>query len=268
MRRPRAASPRARLAIAGGQREGLTRLMQRLTSPADHGRLPDVSTVSIERYVNSFEIAEEKVGPNQYLGVINVSYVASRGARPAGVGGHPLRHSPIRSDPGRAGHRGERRAPTPGRRRSPWRDAWYRRASRIRPVIVVLALPLGDLADIAAAPPGALLAGDPAVLEALGARYGATTVIVATATRGRPRLVRAGDDRAAPRRRLGERRSSAVRSEVPPDADLAAALKPVVAQAVLAIEDDWKQRTADAGGPGHDASARPCRLPTSPAGCR
>ena len=30
------------LAIADGQREGLTRLMQRLTSPTAHGRLPDV----------------------------------------------------------------------------------------------------------------------------------------------------------------------------------------------------------------------------------
>ena len=48
------------LAIANGQREGLTQLMRRLTSPTTHGQLPDVSTVPVERYVNSFEIAQEK----------------------------------------------------------------------------------------------------------------------------------------------------------------------------------------------------------------
>ena len=85
------------LAIANGQREGLTRLMRRLTSPAAHDRLPDVSTVPIERYVNSFEIAEEKVGPNQYLGVINVSYIAAQVQGLLGSAGIP--YVTRRSDP-------------------------------------------------------------------------------------------------------------------------------------------------------------------------
>ena len=54
-------------AIDAGQREGLVRLMRRLTSPTAHDRLPDVGALQIERYVNSFEIAEEKVGPTRYL---------------------------------------------------------------------------------------------------------------------------------------------------------------------------------------------------------
>ena len=84
-------------AIAAGQREGLTRLMQRLTSPTAHGRLPDVSTVPIERYVNSFEIAQEKVGPNRYLGTLNINYVAAEVQSLLDSAGIP--HVQRRSDP-------------------------------------------------------------------------------------------------------------------------------------------------------------------------
>ena len=134
------------LAIANGQREGLTRLMRRLTSPAAHDRLPDVSTVPIERYVNSFEIAEEKVGPNQYLGVINVSYIAAQVQGLLGSAGIPYvtrRSDPILVVPVTvAGGVAEAWAET-----SPWRNAWF--AAIEDATIVVVALPLGDLADIA-----------------------------------------------------------------------------------------------------------------------
>ena len=113
---------------------------------------------------------------------------------------------------------------------------------------MVLALPLGDLADIAAAPPGALLAGDPAVLDALGTRYGPLTVIVAIARAADSTLsgpvkieLRRADDWANP----SFRRTV----EVEPDADPAVALEACgSADAVLAIEDDWKRRTAAEAG--------------------
>ncbi len=228
-------------AIAGGQREGLTRLMRRLTSPADHARLPDVATVSIERYVNSFEIAEDRVGPNQYLGVINVSYVASevRGLlSSAGIPFVTRRSDPILVVPLTVAN-GE---PDAWAEASPWRTAWIEGIDSA--TVIVVSLPLGDLADIAAASPGALAAGDPAALEALGTRYGALTVIVASASAVDSTLsgpvtvdLRRADDWANPifRRTL----------EVPPDVELATVLKPVVADAVIAIEDDWKQRTAE-----------------------
>ena len=97
-------------AIANGQREGLTRLMRRLTSPAAHDRLPGVTAIPIEGYVNSFEIAEEKVGPNQYLGVINVSYIASQVQGLLGSARDPLCHAAVRPDPGGAGDGGGRAA--------------------------------------------------------------------------------------------------------------------------------------------------------------
>ena len=158
-----------------------------------------MSTVPIERYVNSFEIAEEKVGPNQYLGVINVSYIAAQVQGLLGSAGIPYvtrRSDPILVVPVTvAGGVAEAWAET-----SPWRNAWF--AAIDDATIVVVALPLGDLADIAGAPPASLLTGDPAVLEALGVRYGATTVIVATATGHRSGAVRAGRYRAASGRRL------------------------------------------------------------------
>ena len=142
-------------------------------------------SVPIEHYVNSFEIAQEKVGPNRYVGVINVSYIASQVQALLSRAGIPYvtrRSDPILVVPvtdaaGSAAAWDET---------SPWRTAWYQAIENAR--IVVLALPLADLADIAAAPPGALLAGDRAVLDGLGARYGTKTVIVAIARADDPSL--------------------------------------------------------------------------------
>ena len=47
------------MAITSGKRDGLRRLLLRLTAPSAHDRLPDVSTGPIEEYINSFEIAQE-----------------------------------------------------------------------------------------------------------------------------------------------------------------------------------------------------------------
>ena len=228
------------LAIANGQREGLTQLMRRLTSPTAHGQLPDVATIPIERYVNSFEIAQEKVGPNRYVGVINVSYVASQVQALLSRAGIPYvtrRSDPILVVPVTdiAG------TVAAWEETSPWRTAWEKGIEHAR--IVVLTLPLADLADIAAAPPAALLAGDRAALDALGARYGTTTVIVALARAADPNLggrvevdLRRADDWAVP--------VFQTTVETEPGADPAVALDGAVEQAVPAIEDDWKRRTA------------------------
>ena len=228
-------------AITSGQREGLVRLMRRLTSPSDHGRLPDVTSLPIESYVNSFEIAEERVGPNQYLGVINVSYVADSVRSLLSSAGIPFvtrRSDPILVVPLSivAGQ------PIAWDEASPWRAAWLEGVDAA--TVISLALPLGDLADIATATPAGLSTGDPAMLEALATRYGALSSIVAIAHAYNPALVgpveielRRSDDWAAPiiRRSI----------EIPEGTDAAAALKPVVAEAIVALEDDWKRRTAE-----------------------
>jgi hypothetical protein len=230
-------------ALVAGERLGLTRLMQRLTAPTAHGRLPDVASLPIERYVNSFEIAQEKVGPNRYIGVLNVSYVAAEVQSLLNSTGIP--HVQRRSDPilvvpvDLSG--GE---PKAWDETSPWRTAWYDGIEQA--TVTVLALPLGDLADIAAAPPGALMAGDQMALDALTGRYGSETVVVAAA-----RIDRAPDGGKPTQIQLTARRAGAWDQPilatvvaVPADEDEPTALGHAVGQVVAAIEDDWKRRTA------------------------
>ena len=74
-------------AIAAGQRDGLVRLMQRLTSPEDHGRLPAVD--GHRRSSRSSPATRSRASgsaPTRYLATLNVSYVAGGGAGAAGVG--------------------------------------------------------------------------------------------------------------------------------------------------------------------------------------
>lgn len=230
-------------AIAAGQREGLTRLMQRLTSPTAHGRLPDLSVVTIERYVNSFEIAQEKVGPNRYLGTLNVNYVAAEVQSLLSNAGIP--HVQRRSDPILVVpvdlSDGE---PAAWAESSPWRAAWYEGIEQA--TVTVLALPLGDLGDIATAPAGSLMAGDQVALDALASRYGTETVVIATA-----RIERAPDTGKPARIDLTARRAGAwgqplleTAMAVAPEEDEPAALSRAIGQVVAAIEDDWKRHTA------------------------
>ena len=231
------------LAIAAGQREGLTRLMQRLTSPTAHGRLPDVTRVPIERYVNSFEIAQEKVGPTRYIGMLNLNYVAAEVQALLGSAGIP--HVRRRSDPilvvpvDLSG--GEPSAWDEG---SPWRAAWYEGIEQA--TVTVLALPLGDLADIAGAPPGSLTAGDQVALDGLASRYGTETVVVAAA-----RIDRAPDNGKPTQIELSARRAGAWDQPllatvvaVAPEEDEPTALGRAIGQVIAAIEDDWKRRIA------------------------
>ena len=230
-------------ATAAGQRAGLTRLMQRLTSPTAHGRLPDVSAVPIERYVNSFEIAQEKVGPNRYLGTLNINYVVAEVQSLLNRAGIP--HVQRRSDPilvvpvelsdG---------APAAWDESSVWRAAWYEGIEQA--TVTVLALPLGDLGDIAAAPADSLMAGDQVALDALASRYGTESVVVAAA-----RIERAPDTGKPARIDLTVHRAGAwgtpllaTTLAVGPEEDEPAALSRAIGQVVTAIEDDWKRRTA------------------------
>src|SRR5918911_4160157 len=62
-------------AIASGEREGLRQLLRRLTLPEDEARLPRTEGLKTDDYVQSYEIAQEKLGPTRYIATLNVSYV-------------------------------------------------------------------------------------------------------------------------------------------------------------------------------------------------
>jgi hypothetical protein len=147
------------MAIAAGEREGLLRLMRRLTSPDDASSLPAVDRLAIDRYVNSYEIAQEKLGPTRYLGTLNISYVAAEVQallRSAGVPFVTRRSDPILVVPVEQSPEG----PVAWLEAGAWRAAWDKGIGEA--TVTVLALPLGDLADVAAAPPASLGAGDKA----------------------------------------------------------------------------------------------------------
>lgn len=228
-------------AIAEGEREGLRRLLRRLTAPADHARLPRVEDLPLDRFVNSYEIASERVGPTQYIATLNISYLAEETQellRGQGLSFVTRRSEPILVVPVEETASG----PVAWLETSTWRAAWYDALEQA--TVTVLTMPLADLADVADAPPTALLSGDQSALDALGARYGAAEVIVAIA-----RLERDQDgklERVAVTARPSDDWSRPIlRQVVEPAAgeEEPATLARAVGLVVAAIEDDWKRRT-------------------------
>lgn len=242
------------IAIADGTREGLARLMRRLTAPSDHARLPSVAGMPVERFVNSYEIAEERVAPTRYMATLNISYVAAEVQEFLYGTGIPFvtrRSDPILVVPVEQTPDG----PSAWLETSVWRTAWYEALEQA--TVAVLVLPLADLADVAAAPPTALVAGDEAVLENLAQRYGAVEVVVAQAALER-----------SPETGRFERVTVTARGSETPDRLLVQEVVPVTFQepvatlepaaieeqeaqtlqraaglVVAAIEDEWKRRT-------------------------
>jgi hypothetical protein len=230
------------MAITSGKRDGLRRLLQRLTAPSAHGRLPDVSAGPIEEYVNSFEIAQEKVGPNRYIGTLNVSYVATAVQsllENAGIPYVTRRSDPILVVPVELIDG----APVAWVDSSPWRAAWYDGIDQA--TVTVLALPLGDLADIAAAPPEAIMTADRASLDALAGRYGTSTVVVATAglRHADPAGPLSGIDVTVRREDAWNRPLLKTVVEPAPGETPEATMSRVVGAVIASIEDDWKAET-------------------------
>ena len=230
------------IAIDQGEREGLRRLMRRLTSPEHATRLPDVTGVPIDRFVNSYEIAEEKLGPTRYVALLNVSYVAAEVQdllRQAGLPFVARRSDPILVVPVEASA-GE---PVAWDDANAWRQAWMQGLDQA--TVSVLALPLADVSDMTAASPRALVAGNAAALNALAARYGASRMVVAIAT-----LEQAQDTGVLQRVDVTARDAHAwtpplLQQQVvaEPDEEEGRLLARAVGLTVVAIEDAWKRDT-------------------------
>jgi hypothetical protein len=234
------------IAIDSGEREGLSRLLRRLTSPDDHAALPPVDRLPVERYVNSYEIAQEKLGPTRYLGTLNISYVAAEVQnllRGAGIPFVTRRSEPILVVPLETMAGAE---PPAWSETGPWRAAWE--AGIDRATVGVLTLSRADGGD---APPAELASGAKEALDELAARYGGTMAVVAAA-----RLDRAADTSKLTRIAVGVRRIDAwgrplleATVDVPPDEAEEAALARTVDRAIVAIEDAWKRQTLVRVGP-------------------
>ena len=162
-------------ALLAGQREGLRRLLARLTLPEDAARLPSLDGLSIEPFVESFQIADERLSPTRYLATLSVAYVPAQVRAPFAR----FRHAPSRP-PGRA-----RAGPAvldtgqgldlwgdP----NPWRAAWNEGAAS---PLAEIRLPLGDAGDATTVTPETL--NDTASLQALAGRYSAVATLLAQA---------------------------------------------------------------------------------------
>ncbi|HEX6112972.1 MAG TPA: DUF2066 domain-containing protein [Geminicoccaceae bacterium] len=166
-------------ALLEGQIAGLRRLLRRLAPAAEHDRLPAVGAAEIQRYVQNFEIADERVASDRYLAQLTVRYepdavrslLQNEALSYAETPSEPLVVLPVYRVP-----EGPRLWPED----NPWWQAWAEHLESER--LLRLVLPLGDLEDMATVTAEGAAAGDPAALETLARRYGTDDVLVVIAT--------------------------------------------------------------------------------------
>ena len=168
-------------ALAEGEGVAFRRLLERLTLRADHPRLPKPNPREISLYIKDFSVADEKTSAVRYLARLSYRFQAGPIRRLLTDSDLPFAETPSKpvlvlpvyqaagalllwDDP------------------NPWREAW----KAVPPLdgLVPLALPLGDLADIAAIVAEQAVKGNARLLNAVAARYGAGDAIVAHGTLG------------------------------------------------------------------------------------
>ena len=226
-------------AIREGQQAGLDRLLRRLVPAADYGRLPPASSLPIDDYVQSFEIANEELSSTRYIAQLTVAYdpgavrdLLRRGRFAAAeTASMPVVVLPLYET---------EQGPRLWQDDNPWWQAW---ADHMDPEqLLRLVLPLGDLEDITTISPAQAQAGDPVALGNLAARYGAesTLVVTASATGGPgPEQVRAVRLDA---RRIGEiqQQGQPLTLAVGPDQPLEQVLGQAVEQMQAGLDEQWK----------------------------
>jgi hypothetical protein len=161
-------------AIADAEREGFRRLLERLTQPADHGRLPKADPI---QYVRDVAIEQEKSSTVRYIATLSVRYNAASvkkllqgaGLKYADPRPRPVAVVPLYRAGGRALLWDDP---------NPWRAAW---ALVGNGALVPLAIPSGDLADVQSLPTDKAMAADGPALAAFAQRYRTSDVLLATA---------------------------------------------------------------------------------------
>ncbi|MDB5408850.1 MAG: hypothetical protein JWL84_3762 [Rhodospirillales bacterium] len=162
-----------------GERRAIAILMDRLTLAADHGRLPRVSDQALPNLVRDFEVAHERSSGVRYLAEYTFrfspdgvrSLLRNAGVPFTETPSKPVVVLPVLNSSDRA---------TLWDDPNSWRDAWANR--KVPDGLVPLAVPLGDVEDVAAIDAGRATAADPAALTAIAARYDAGDALLAIAT--------------------------------------------------------------------------------------
>lgn len=163
-------------ALAQAERSGFRLLLERLTMPADHGKLPGADAV---QYVRDVAIEHERSSAVRYIATLTVRYnptAVKKLLRDANLKYAEPRPRPVVVIPVFKAQAAARAALWDDP--NPWRTAWLAQGTG---ALVPLALPTGDTADIAALTAEKALANDPEGLGALGARFRTADVLVAAA---------------------------------------------------------------------------------------
>jgi Uncharacterized protein conserved in bacteria (DUF2066) len=242
-------------ALLQGQIEGLQRLLRRLTPVAEHDRLPAVGAAEIQRYVQNFEISDERVASNRYLAQLTVRYqpeavrslLQGQALSYAETVSEPLVVLPVYQMPG-----GPRLWPED----NPWWQAWSEHLDPER--LLRLVLPLGDLEDMATVTVDGAMAGDAAALEALARRYGTDDVLVVVATpRGGGAAAAAGTPAGAPAVLELEVRRGGIQGNAPErlEGRPGQTLEDLMAEAVVGIQDTLDERWKEANLLRYDQAA-------------
>lgn len=173
-----AANPQAakEQALAEGQERAFRTLLERLTQPADHARLPKVDGTL---YVRDFSVDQERSSATRYIATLTVRFnptavrklLQGEGIAYAEPRGRVLVVVPVY-------------VPTGGRAvlwddPNPWRDAWNALGGG---GLVPVAVPPGDLADVQTITAERALAGDVQAMQSMGARWRTSDVVVAVAS--------------------------------------------------------------------------------------
>lgn len=235
-------------ALMQGQREALRILLERLTQPADHGRLPSPSDSVVQTLVLGVSIDDERTPPRGYIANLTVSFI------PQAVQGL-LRQADIPF----TDQRGRRlvvipvwqgspsQAPVLWEDPNPWREAW---ANRRRQGLVPLEAPLGDLDDVTAIDVGRAMAADPAAVTALADRYQAAGGLLAIARlKGNEVVVEATQVGAA-----ADSQAAAITVNQPLPADqpaaeaLSQALNAAMRGVARQVDEAWKTRAVGFSG--------------------
>ena len=166
------------VAVAEAGIRAFERMLRKLTLPADHERLPPAEAAALTGLVRGWEVTNERRSERRYIGEFTVRFDAAavrEALRGAGVSHAETRSPPLLVLPVLVGETGANLWDVP----HPWRAAWRDLDWRHR--LLDLALPYGELADLADISASQALAGDEARLDAIAQRYDAAGVLVAVA---------------------------------------------------------------------------------------
>lgn len=230
-------------AMAEGEARAFRLLLERLTLRPDHPRLPKVAANEVGRYIKDFDVAGEKTSTVRYLATLNIRFksddirrllsaanlaVAETPSKPLLVvplyyaqGGYVLWEDP-----------------------NPWRQAWNKLPASQG--LVPLAVPLGDIGDVASLSVEQAVSGDAVKLAEAATRYGAGDALVAIAVAGE--AIRAGE---APAVQVFLTRRGSVNQDKPsvslytpkPKQSLDDLLLDAARDVAGMIEDQWKSET-------------------------